>query len=48
LASLAGINLGGGAADKTVLGLEVFRSRKFISEFIEHHDVLVLLVAAEG
>ena len=31
LASLAGINLGGGSADKTALGLEVLKSRKFIS-----------------
>ena len=47
LASLAGINLGGGSADKTALGLEVLKSRKFISEFIERHDILVPLMAAE-
>lgn len=48
LASLAGINLGGGIADNTALGLEVLKSRKFISEFIERHDILVPLMGAEG
>jgi uncharacterized protein involved in exopolysaccharide biosynthesis len=48
LASLAGINLGGGQADKTALGLEILKSRKFISEFIERHDILVPLMAAKG
>lgn len=48
LASLAGINLGGGAADKTGLGLEVLKSRKFVSEFITGHDILVDLMAARG
>ena len=33
LASLAGINLRAGSADKTTLGLEVLKSRIFISEF---------------
>ena len=48
LASLAGINLGGGSADKTALGLEVLKSRKFFAEFIERHDILAPLMAAEG
>jgi len=48
LASLAGINLGGGSADKTALGLEVLKSRKFISEFIKRHDILVPLMAAKS
>ena len=48
LASLAGIDLGGGSADKTALGLEVLQSRKFISAFIERHDILVPLIAAKG
>lgn len=47
LASLAGIELGG-KADKTALGLEVLKSRKFISEFVERHDILVPLIAARG
>jgi len=48
LASLAGINLKSGKTDKTVLGLEVLKSRRFISEFIERHELLVPLMAAEG
>ncbi len=48
LASLAGINLGGGATDKTALGLGILKSRKFISEFIERHDIIVPLMAADG
>ncbi len=48
LASLAGVNLDGGSADKVALGLEILKSRKFISEFIERHDILVPLMAADG
>lgn len=48
LASLAGIDLGGASSDKTALGLEILRSRKFVSEFIERHDILVPLMAARG
>lgn len=48
LASLAGINLGSGSSDNTALGLEILKSRKFISEFIERHDILVPLMAAKG
>lgn len=48
LASLAGINLGSGSSDNTALGLEILKSRKFISEFIERHDILVPLMAADG
>ena len=48
LASLAGINLGSGSSDKTALGLEILKSRKFVSEFIERHDILVALMAVKG
>jgi len=48
LASLAGINLGGGSSDKTDVGLEILKSRKFISDFIQHHEILVPLMAAKG
>lgn len=48
LASLAGLNIGGGQADKTTLGLEILKSRKFIAEFIERHDILVPLMAAKS
>ena len=33
LAALAGVSLPGGGADRTVLALEVLKSRKFVSEF---------------
>ena len=48
LASLAGINLGSGSSDKIALGLEILKSRKFISSFIRRHDILVPLMAAKS
>ena len=49
LAGMAGIALpGGGGADKTALGLEVLKSRAFIGDFIEEHELLVPLMAAKG
>lgn len=48
LASLAGINLGGGNTDKTALALQVLQSREFIGNFIEKHHILVPLMAAKG
>jgi uncharacterized protein involved in exopolysaccharide biosynthesis len=47
LASLAGINLGGGGTDKTGLALEVLKSRVFLEKFINKHQLLVPLMAAE-
>lgn len=47
LASMAGINLGGGASDKTDLALEVIKSRTFIQKFIEKHNLLVPLMAGK-
>ncbi|MBV7314825.1 Wzz/FepE/Etk N-terminal domain-containing protein [Shewanella sp. NIFS-20-20] len=48
LASMAGINLGsGGGVDKTQLAIEVMKSRQFISEFIQKHQILPELMAAE-
>ena len=49
LASLAGINLGGGGGvDKTALALEVLKSRSFIETFITKHQLLVPLMAAKN
>jgi len=48
LASLAGIDLGGSNSSKTDWGLEVLKSRKFVSEFIQRHDLLVPLMASES
>jgi uncharacterized protein involved in exopolysaccharide biosynthesis len=47
LASLAGFDLGTRSSDKISLGLEILKSRKFVSEFIERHDILVPLMAAK-
>ena len=48
LASMAGINLGGGGgADKTALALEIIKSRSFIEKFITKHDLLVPLMASK-
>jgi uncharacterized protein involved in exopolysaccharide biosynthesis len=48
LASLAGINLGGkGGEDKVAVAIEVLKSRKFIGNFIESHNILPELMAAE-
>jgi len=48
LASLAGINLPDSSPDKTIVGLEILKSRKFIGEFVVRHDLLVPLMAANG
>lgn len=47
LASLAGVNLGGGG-DKTTLAIEVLKSREFVSKFIKKHELLIPLMASEG
>ncbi|RCU43308.1 LPS O-antigen length regulator [Corallincola holothuriorum] len=49
LASLAGVNLGGGGGeDKTGLAIKVLKSRAFIQSFIERHGLLVPLMAAKS
>jgi uncharacterized protein involved in exopolysaccharide biosynthesis len=48
LASLAGVNLGGGGTDKTGLALEVLKSRYFIEKFITKHNLEVSLMAVEN
>lgn len=49
LASLAGVNLGaGGGVDKTQMALEVLKSRKFTSEFIQKHNILPDLMAVKS
>ena len=47
LASLAGVNLGGGGGDKTSLALATLKSRSFIEKFIEKHNLLAPLMAAK-
>lgn len=49
LASMAGLNLGGGSSiDKTQLAISVLKSRQFANNFIEDHDILPQLMASES
>ncbi|WP_088331582.1 Wzz/FepE/Etk N-terminal domain-containing protein [Lacimicrobium sp. SS2-24] len=48
LASLAGIDIGGGNGNKTDIALEVLKSRKFLSDFVNRHEIAPALVAANG
>ncbi len=48
LASLAGINLGGGGTDKTGLALEVLKSRVFLEKFINKHQLFAPLMAVKS
>ena len=46
LASLAGINLGGGSTDNKGMSLAVLNSRQFLNTFITKHELLVPLMAS--
>lgn len=48
LAGLAGIDLGSGDGDRKRIGLAVLRSRQFISDFVQEHDILISLMASDG
>lgn len=48
LASLAGVNLGAGASNKAKLAVEVIKSRQFFTGFMQNHEVLPDLFAAEA
>lgn len=48
LASLAGINIGGGSSNQTVIAKEVLRSRAFLADFINRHNLAVPLMAVKG
>lgn len=48
LASLAGVNLGGGSSNKAQLAIEVLKSRQFTNDFIQKHNILADLMAAES
>jgi len=47
LASLAGMNLGALQQNKHLVALEILRSRDFLTNFIDEHDLLVPLFAVE-
>lgn len=48
LASLAGINIGSGGANQTVMAKEVLQSRAFLTDFIYRHNLIVPLMATEA
>lgn len=48
LASMAGINIGGGGGDKTALALEILKSRSFIERYIAKHDLLTPIMAGKN
>jgi len=48
LAGLAGVSLPSDGTEKKTLGIEILRSREFITSFIERHDILVELMASKG
>ncbi|CAM2979380.1 Wzz/FepE/Etk N-terminal domain-containing protein [Pseudoalteromonas distincta] len=49
LASLAGVNLGGGnASNKSQLAIEILKSRQFTSQFIKKHNLLPDLMAVKS
>ncbi|WP_227520292.1 Wzz/FepE/Etk N-terminal domain-containing protein [Marinobacter sp. LV10R510-11A] len=48
LASLAGISLGGGGSNQTVIAKEVLQSRAFLTDFIHRHNFIIPLMAIEA
>jgi uncharacterized protein involved in exopolysaccharide biosynthesis len=48
LASLAGVSLGKGSADKPTMALEILKSRMFIAEFIKKRNLSVPLLAGKS
>lgn len=47
LASLAGVNIGGGDTNKTTIAKEVLKSRAFLTDFIQRHNLSMELMATE-
>lgn len=48
LASLAGINIGSGGSNKTIMAKEVLQSRAFLADFIHRHELSVPLMATKA
>ncbi len=48
LASMAGIDLGSGQAGKREIAIETLRSRQFLMDFIERHNLRAPLLATKG
>ena len=48
LASLAGISLGGGGSNQTVIAKEILQSRAFLTDFIHRHNLIIPLMAIDA
>lgn len=48
LASLAGINIGSGSSNQTVIAKEVLQSRAFLADFVKRHKLEVPLLGTSG
>ena len=48
LASMAGVSLGGSGIDKTQIAIETLKSREFLSEFINKHNLKPDILAAKS
>jgi len=48
VSALAGLNLGGGGEKKSVIAIELMKSRQFFSEFAHKHQLKLPLMAASG
>ncbi len=47
VASLAGVNLGAGGADKTIEAVETLKSKVFLNEFIDKYELKVFIMGVE-
>lgn len=47
LASIAGVNLGGGVTDKTKVAIETLQSRAFLGDFINRHNLKAEILAVK-
>lgn len=48
LASLAGINIGRGTSNQTVIAKEIVQSKAFLADFVDRHNLGASLMAATG
>ena len=48
LASLAGINIGSGSSNQTVIAKEILQSRVFLNDFVRRHNLEVPLLGTSG
>lgn len=48
LADMAGMNLGSNKINKTIMGMEVLKSRKFYNNLVNKYEILASLMAVKG